>query len=107
MHPVRAGARGMRTRRAWADSRTLGWRNQVVMTSLLHGHSTLASERAGEAMVALEEMRDGVVTHYDALIDGNAVEALSGRRLDVIAPSDGRVFATIPRGGSEDIDRAV
>lgn len=58
-------------------------------------------------MVALEEMRDERVTHYHALIDGGAVEAVSGRRLDVIAPSDGRVFVTIPRGGAEDIDRAV
>jgi aldehyde dehydrogenase (NAD+) len=59
-------------------------------------------------MVALEEMHaERAVAHYHALIDGDAVDAASGQRLDVVAPSDGRVFATIPRGGAEDIDRAV
>lgn len=44
---------------------------------------------------------------YFSLIDGQSVEAASGLRLDVVAPSDGKVFATIPRGGAEDIGRAV
>lgn len=42
-----------------------------------------------------------------AIIDGNPVEAVGGARIDVLCPSDGQIFASIPRGGPEDIDRAV
>ena len=44
---------------------------------------------------------------YQAIIDGKHVDAVSGQRLDVVAPSDGQVFASIPRGGAKDIDAAV
>lgn len=41
------------------------------------------------------------------LIDGKPVDALSGARIDVACPSDGKVFASIPASGAADIDRAV
>ncbi|MGC4026523.1 MAG: aldehyde dehydrogenase family protein [Mesorhizobium sp.] len=41
------------------------------------------------------------------LIDGKAVDALSGARVDVLCPSDGRVFASIPASGVADVDLAV
>lgn len=41
------------------------------------------------------------------LVDGRAVDALSGERLDVICPSDGKSFASIPLSGAPDVDRAV
>ena len=41
------------------------------------------------------------------VIDGRQVEAVSGKRIDVISPSDGKVFASIPASGAEDVDRAV
>jgi len=41
------------------------------------------------------------------LIDGKPVDALSGERIDVVCPSDGRVFATIPASGAADVDHAV
>jgi aldehyde dehydrogenase (NAD+) len=41
------------------------------------------------------------------LIDGQRRPARSGEVLDVIDPSDGAVFARIPRSGAEDIDDAV
>jgi aldehyde dehydrogenase (NAD+) len=41
------------------------------------------------------------------LIDGKPVDALSGERIDVICPSDGKVFASIPASGKADVDRAV
>ncbi len=41
------------------------------------------------------------------LIDGRQVEAASGKRIDVMSPSDGKVFASIPASGAEDVDRAV
>lgn len=40
-------------------------------------------------------------------IDGRSVEAESGRRLNVICPSDGKAFATIPCSGPRDVDAAV
>ncbi len=41
------------------------------------------------------------------VIGGETVEAASGHTFDVIAPADGRVVATAPQGGPEDVDRAV
>ena len=41
------------------------------------------------------------------LIDGKAVDALSGERIDVACPSDGKVFASIPASGDADVERAV
>jgi len=60
-------------------------------------------------MVALEEMREEADAphRYFSLIDGEPVDAESGKWLDIVSPSDGRVFAAIPRGGAADIDRAV
>jgi len=61
-------------------------------------------------MVALNEFagdRADMVDRYQAIIDGEHVEAASGARLDMVAPSDGRAFASIPRCGAADIDLAV
>lgn len=41
------------------------------------------------------------------LIDGRQVDALSGERIDVFCPSDGKVFASIPAAGKADVDLAV
>lgn len=41
------------------------------------------------------------------VVDGQKVDALSGRRIDVVCPSDGQVFASIPAAGEADVDRAV
>ena len=40
-------------------------------------------------------------------IGGRPVGAVSGKRIDVASPSDGKVFASIPDSGAEDVDRAV
>ena len=40
------------------------------------------------------------------LVDGERVEAGSGRRYDVVDPSTGRPYATAPASGAEDVDRA-
>lgn len=40
-------------------------------------------------------------------VDGKPASALSGERIDVACPSDGRVFASIPASGPADVDRAV
>ncbi len=41
------------------------------------------------------------------LIDGRQVDALCGKRIDVLSPSDGKVFASIPAAGEADVDIAV
>lgn len=41
------------------------------------------------------------------LVDGRPTDALSGERIDVVSPSDGKVFASIPAAGAADVDRAV
>ena len=41
------------------------------------------------------------------LIDGQSVDALSGERIDVASPSDGKVFSSIPASSAADVDRAV
>lgn len=40
-------------------------------------------------------------------VGGRAVDSLSGARIDVACPSDGRVFASVPASGAEDVDLAV
>jgi len=41
------------------------------------------------------------------VVDGGPADSLSGERMDVVCPSDGKVFASIPKAGEADIDRAV
>ena len=41
------------------------------------------------------------------LIDGASVDSLSGERIDVASPSDGKVFSSIPASNAADVDRAV
>ena len=41
------------------------------------------------------------------VIGGDTVDAAEGRTFDVVNPADGRVMATAPQGGAEDVERAV
>lgn len=41
------------------------------------------------------------------VIDGKSLDAVSGERIDVVCPSNGKVFASIPASGAADVDRAV
>ena len=41
------------------------------------------------------------------IIGGKSVDSLSGERIDVVCPSDGLVFASIPASGKADVDNAV
>ncbi len=47
------------------------------------------------------------VSEYRCIIDGEQRAAADGRIIDMLAPSDGRIFATVPRGAASDIDLAV
>ncbi len=44
---------------------------------------------------------------FRQIIGGKALDAVSGLRIDVISPSDGQVFASIPASGQADVDLAV
>jgi aldehyde dehydrogenase (NAD+) len=44
---------------------------------------------------------------FDSWIDGRPHQAQDGARLDVICPSDGKIFASIPRCRFADVDLAV
>lgn len=50
---------------------------------------------------------EGPAVNYSNFISGKASAARDGRTIDVICPSDGQIFATIPRSGSADVDVAV
>mgnify|MGYP001765810770 CR=1 FL=1 len=58
-------------------------------------------------MMARSEPTNGEIEPWHAVVDGHRRDAIAGERLDVVAPSDGSVFATIPRGRAADVDRAV
>jgi aldehyde dehydrogenase (NAD+) len=61
-------------------------------------------------LVALTEFtgsKPDTSNRYQAIIDGRHVEAVSGERLDMVSPSDGKVFASIPRCGAADVDLAM
>jgi betaine-aldehyde dehydrogenase len=47
------------------------------------------------------------MTPYRMLIDGEWVEAASGRTLEVVDPATGQAMATVPDAQAEDVDRAV
>jgi len=47
------------------------------------------------------------MSNYKMLINGELVEAESGKTIPVINPATGGQFATIPMGGEKDIDKAV
>jgi aldehyde dehydrogenase (NAD+) len=44
---------------------------------------------------------------FRQIIGGKASDSVSGERIDVICPSDGKVFASIPASAAADVDRAV
>jgi aldehyde dehydrogenase (NAD+) len=51
------------------------------------------------------EIAEGRV--FMQVVDGDPVDSLSGERIDVVCPSDGKVFASVPASGKADVDRAV
>jgi len=57
-------------------------------------------------MERAEPPAGGIATWF-GIVDGERREAIGGERLDVVAPSDGGVFASIPRGREKDVDAAV
>jgi acyl-CoA reductase-like NAD-dependent aldehyde dehydrogenase len=48
-----------------------------------------------------------MTANYKVLIGGEWHEAASGERMEVVNPANGRPFATVPKCGPEDVERAV
>src|SRR2546428_14175197 len=48
-----------------------------------------------------------VMTDLKMIIDGKEVEAASRQRADVINPATEKPVGSVPKGGAEDVDRAV
>ena len=61
-----------------------------------HGHDHGPAAHTGAAAPALK-----------MVIGGELVDAADGQIFDVVSPVDGRVIVSVPKGGSEDVDRAV
>jgi aldehyde dehydrogenase (NAD+) len=49
----------------------------------------------------------GAARQYSSFINGENTHARAGGTIDVLCPSDGQVFATIPQGTEEDVNDAV
>jgi betaine-aldehyde dehydrogenase len=47
------------------------------------------------------------VTKLQMVIGGESVDAADGQTFEIVNPANGRVIATAPLGGKEDVDRAV
>lgn len=45
--------------------------------------------------------------HYQMYINGKFVDAVSGETMTAVCPADGKVIATFPKGGAQDVDKAV
>ena len=56
-----------------------------------------------------EHLSAAVAQHraFTQVIDGRGCEAVSGARIEVVCPSDGQVFASIPASDPADVDLAV
>jgi len=63
--------------------------------------------RADGAITIAPEVNKFLATPRKMLIDGQWVEAASGRSFAVYDPATGEVIASVPEGEKEDIDRAV
>src|SRR5919206_3777242 len=55
----------------------------------------------------IEAPKSDEVREYKMLIGGEWVDARSGKTFESINPYTGRVWATAPEAGDEDVDRAV
>ncbi len=68
--------------------------------------STAAVKETKPATIS-QATRDFVAAPRMMLIDGEWVQAVSGRTLPVFDPSSGDQLASVPAGSAADVDRAV
>ncbi len=47
------------------------------------------------------------IKEYKMIIDGALVDSVNGKRLNIECPASKQIFASVPRGGSQDVDNAV
>jgi aldehyde dehydrogenase (NAD+) len=75
---------------------------------MVYDHIQIRKEEK-EQMVSqvIEAPRSGEVRSYKMLIGGEWVDARSGKTFESINPYTGKVWATAPEAGDEDVDQAV
>ena len=61
----------------------------------------------GEEVQLIEKPQTEETRRYEMLVGGEWVEARSGKTFESVNPYTGRVWATAPEAGEEDVDRAV
>ena len=47
------------------------------------------------------------LTHYKMIIDGSSVDSVTGDRISIECPATKQIFASVPRGGVDDVEKAV
>ena len=55
----------------------------------------------------IETPKAGEIREYKMLVGGEWVDARSGKTFESVNPYTGKVWATVPEAGDEDVDRAV
>ena len=78
-------------------------------TSFVYNIGRVVGSEGGDIVDtrSIEAPVSGEVRNYRMLIGGEWVEALSGKTFESVNPYTGRVWATAPEAGEEDVDRAV
>ncbi len=67
----------------------------------------VASDIRVPGTIPLNCEEDAMPDAYKLIIGGGATDAASGETFDSIDPSTGEVFATVAKGGRDDVERAV
>ena len=55
----------------------------------------------------ISTVKDFLAKSQKLLIDGKRVDAVSGKTFEVLDPSTNNILTRVPKGGKEDINRAV
>src|SRR6478736_4879691 len=71
-----------------------------------HHRRARPSRTTERRLTMTTETRAGVDARQ-MVIGGETVDAADGQTFDVVDPASGKVIATVPLGGREDVDRAV
>src|SRR5258706_12929400 len=77
------------------------------MTSTSTGPTTRTPTMAIEQSAAGTPAGSAEITDLKMVIGGEIVAAAEGKTFEVVNPGNGKVIATAPLGGKEDVDRAV
>src|ERR687894_1406690 len=72
-----------------------------------YGGTTQEHAEGGEGVQLIEKPQTEETRRYEMVVGGEWVEARSGKTFESVNPYTGRVWATAPEAGEEDVDLAV